>query len=124
MENPEVLNAVAVDKPPKLNKKPGPKPKKAGEAKKDRTFLAMATDAPNLVWSTPLILTDRAKNYLSELKSVPPGPERLEFFQNHLEDEDEMLARDAYDEFAKAPYEDVIALKPKMNREGHNPNPY
>ena len=88
-----------------------------GEAKKDRSFLAMATDAPNLVWSTPLILTDRAKTYLSKLKTVPPGKERLEFFQNHLEDEDEMLARDAYDEFAKAPYEDVIALKPKMNRE-------
>lgn len=87
-----------------------------GEAKKDRAFLAMATDAPNLVWSTPLILTDRAKDYVSKVKEIPDGPERLEFFQNYLEDEDEMLARDAYDEFAKAPYSDVIALKPKMKR--------
>ena len=28
-----------------------------------------------------------------------------------------MLARDAYDEFAKAPYSDVIDLKPHMDRE-------
>ena len=87
-----------------------------GEAKKDRAFLAMATDAPNLVWTTPLILTDRARDYISKIEGVDPGPKRLEFFQDYLEDEDEMLARDAYDEFAKAPYSDVIALKPKMKR--------
>ena len=29
------------------------------------------------------------------------------FFQNYLEDDDEMLARDAYDEFAKASYDTV-----------------
>ena len=87
-----------------------------GEAKKDRAFLAMGTDAPNVVWSSPLILTDRAKTYLTKLGDVPKGRERLAFFQDFLEDEDEMLARDAYDEFAKAPYADVIALKPKMKR--------
>ena len=37
----------------------------------------------------------------------------LKFFQGFLEDDDEMLARDAYDEFAKAPYEAVKQLKPK-----------
>lgn len=120
-----------------------------GEAKKGRPFLAMATDAPKLIWSTPLILSDRAESYLGELPrlngeyaaTVEPldaklkklkddeakaeidhlkaeaSAVRLAFFQEFLEDEDEMLARDAYDEFAKAPYADVIALKPKMNRE-------
>jgi len=34
-----------------------------------------------------------------------------------LEDEDEMLARDAYDEFAKAPYDTVKALEPKMDHD-------
>ena len=81
-----------------------------GEAKKDRVFLAMATDAPNLVWSTPLILTDRARDYISKIEGVDPGPKRLEFFQDYLEDEDEMLARDAYDEFAKAPYLSLIHI--------------
>lgn len=88
-----------------------------GEAKKDRAFLAMATDAPKLIWSSPLILSERAATYIGKLKGLPESHERLEFFQDYLEDEDEMLARDAYDEFAKAPYEDVINLKPKMNRE-------
>lgn len=88
-----------------------------GEAKKNRSFLAMATDAPNLMWSTPLILTERAREYLGKLGTLPEGHERLAFFQDYLEDEDEMLARDAYDEFAKAPYADVISLKPKMDRE-------
>ena len=134
-----------------------------GEQKKDRTFLAMATDAPNLMWSTPLILSDRATKYLEQLGDInayrldelkaleaklpkrKPGSDttdlsenpianvgidgeltrlkgdistyRLSFFQDYLEDEDEMLARDAYDEFAKAPYQDVINLKPKMNHD-------
>lgn len=129
-----------------------------GEDKKDRPFLAMATDAPNLQWSTPLILTERAEDYLGLLRSLNEtratelaelrqtvksfqararknekskehlaaeeqlqaleselGVLRLDFFQDYLEDEDEMLARDAYDEFAKAPYAVVQALKPKMD---------
>ncbi len=142
-----------------------------GEPKKGRPFLAMATDAPKLQWSTPLILTDRAETYLAELQKIngtvqnkmidelrlqkeelkkslqgqkgkeldangleaqkrideidaeleglvlTVGVERLEFFQDYLEDEDEMLARDAYDEFAKAPYDAVKMLEPKMNHD-------
>jgi hypothetical protein len=45
------------------------------------------------------------------------GVERLVFFQEHLEDEDPLLAQDSYDEFARAPYADVIALGPQMKRE-------
>ena len=143
-----------------------------GEAKKERPFLAMATDAPRLQWTTPLILTSRAREYLELLKAVNGsklalevaevkeerralrakllgttvaddsprtqstdsdspellalnrkvealeaklGTERLDFFQKYLEDEDEMLARDAYDEFANAPYAAVQALKSKMD---------
>ena len=88
-----------------------------GEASKERSFLAMGTDAPNVIWSTPLILTDRAEEYLGQLSKLPKTWERLAFFQNYLEDEDEMLARDAYDEFAKAPYKDVISLKPEMKHD-------
>lgn len=84
--------------------------------KKHDVLLAMATDAPNLVWSTPLVLTDQAQDYLGKLRDLPSGPERLEFFLDYMEDEDEMLARDTYDEFARAPYADLIQLKPKMNR--------
>ena len=54
------------------------------------------------MWSTPLPLTDRGIKYLTELVKLPKDDaERLIFFQQYLEDADEMLARDAYDEFAR-----------------------
>lgn len=92
-----------------------------GDANKERSYLLMATSDPKLPtefgWSTPLGLTDRAVQYITHLPKLPADASRLEFFQNHLEDEDEMLTRDSYDEFAKAPYKDVIALGPKMHRD-------
>jgi hypothetical protein len=89
-----------------------------GDAPKGRTFMIMGVDPQNLMWSTPLLLTERAKAYIPRLLSVPKeGAARLEFFQEYLEDRDEMLARDAYDEFAKAPYAAVIDLKDKMKHD-------
>lgn len=86
-----------------------------GDAPKGKSFLLMGVDPPKLMWSTPLALTDRSRAYISQLAGVPKeGADRLAFFQDFLEDPEEMLARDAYDEFAKAPYEVVIALEPKM----------
>lgn len=88
-----------------------------GEANRDRAYLLMGTDAPQIAWSTPLGLSPRAQEYILHLPKLAPDASRLEFFQEHLEDEDEMLTRDAYDEFAKAPYKDVIALGPKMHHD-------
>jgi len=87
-----------------------------GEAKNGQSFLIMGVDPPKLMWSTPLQLSDRAKTYVTKLLDVPKeGAERLAFFQEYLEDHDEMLARDAYDEFAKAPYDEIKALKEKID---------
>jgi hypothetical protein len=88
-----------------------------GDVAADKPFLIMGTDAPNVMWSTPLILSERGREYLKKLGGLPKDHRRLAFFQEYLEDADEMLARDAYDEFAKAPYEDVIALKAGMHRD-------
>ena len=79
-------------------------------------FLLMAVEPPNLVWSSPIRLGDRAVAYVKQLGDLPEqGPDRLAFFQRYLEDEDEALARDAYDEFAVAPYADVRGLKERMD---------
>jgi hypothetical protein len=79
-------------------------------------FLLMGVEPPNLVWSSPVRISDRGVEYIRKLGGLPEkGPERLAFFQDHLEDEDETLARDAYDEFAIASYADVRGLKEKMN---------
>jgi hypothetical protein len=78
--------------------------------------LLMAVEPPKLVWSTPIAVSDRAVAYIKRLGTLPEkGPDRLAFFQQHLEDEDEVLARDAYDEFAVAPYEDVRGLESRMD---------
>ena len=79
-------------------------------------FLLMGVEPPKLVWSSPIRVSDRAVAYIKKLAGLPEkGPERLAFFERHLEDEDDALARDAYDEFAIAPYADVRGLKDRMN---------
>ena len=79
-------------------------------------FLLMGVEPPDLVWSSPIRVGDRAVAYVRRLGDLPEkGPDRLAFFQEHLEDEDDTLARDAYDEFAVAPYADVRGLKDRMN---------
>lgn len=89
-----------------------------GEGKPGQNFLIMGIDPPNIMWSTPLPLSERAREYLNNVLKLPKdGLERYIFFQNYLEDTDEMLARDSYDEFAKAPYDTVKQLKPYMDKE-------
>lgn len=87
------------------------------EAKPGEAFLVMGVDPRQLSWSTPLRLNDRQQQYISQIVALPPeGPLRLAFFQEYLEDSDQMLARDAYDEFATTPYSVVKQLKPHLNR--------
>ncbi len=89
-----------------------------GDGTIGKPFMVTGIDPPKVMWSTPLPVSDRAIKYLAQIMKLPAaGPDRLVFFQNHLEDEDEMLARDAYDEFARAPYDEVRGLKSKMNHE-------
>lgn len=81
-------------------------------------FLVMGNDPPKWNWAAPIPLTDKAVAYVRKLPSLPAsGPERLAFFQNYLEDSDDLLARDSYDEFAKAPYSDVQGLSKQMNHD-------
>lgn len=71
-----------------------------------------------LEWTTPVPLSDRAVEYIRKLPTLPAeGMERLLYFQEHLEDADPLLAQDSYDEFARSPYADVIALGPHMHHD-------
>ncbi len=80
--------------------------------------LLFGVEPPNLIWSSPVSVSDRAVEYLEKLSALPEkGPDRLAFFQDYLEDADDTLARDAYDEFAVAPYADVKGLKSRMHPE-------
>ncbi|MEO2011434.1 MAG: hypothetical protein ABGX22_22360 [Pirellulaceae bacterium] len=94
-----------------------------GKAKPGSLFMVIGVDPPALRWSTPLQLTRAGRQYLQDVVSLPSDykssddayAERLRFFLNYLEHADEMLARDAYDEFARAPYSSVILLKKDLD---------
>ncbi|MFK7769380.1 MAG: hypothetical protein AB8B55_19310 [Mariniblastus sp.] len=86
-----------------------------GSYPEGQNFLVMGVDPPNVAWTTPMKTSDRVAEYLEKIQKLPAdGPERLAFFQNYFEDKESVLAFDAYDEFAKAPYEDLIKLKDQM----------
>ena len=69
-------------------------------------------------WTIPMPLTETAIGYIAQLFELPPsGGERLGFFLDYLEDKDSMLGQDAYDEFARAPYQDMIDISDQMNRQ-------
>ena len=81
-------------------------------------FLVMGVDPPKVAWTTPMKATDRVFEYLNQIQGLPEsGAERLVFFQDFFEDKESVLAFDAFDEFARAPYEDLIEMKDQMDRE-------
>src|SRR5207247_11342946 len=89
-----------------------------GDGTVGKSFLVMGISPPSTMWSTPLPLTDRGIKYLTELVKLPKdGAERPVFFQQYLEDHDEMLARDAYDAFARPPYAQLKSLKDQLNHD-------
>lgn len=89
-----------------------------GQPDKDKLFLITGIRTDRVDWTTPLPLSKPAEGYIRKLLGLPKdGPERLMFFQDYLEHEDPMLAQDAYDEFARAPYDLLVGLKDQMHHD-------
>ena len=89
-----------------------------GKAPEGTKFLVMGVDPPDLLWSSPLPVGDKVIEYVNTIIKLPADPlKRIEFYHDYLEHSEAILARDAYDEFASAPYEDLKRLKPKLKRE-------
>ena len=83
-----------------------------------KEFLVMGVDPPNVAWSTPMKTSTRINDYLNQVQKLPQsGAERLAFFQDFFEDEESVLAFDAYDEFASASYDDLKDLRDRMDHE-------
>ena len=81
-------------------------------------MLVLGVEPPNVNWSTPIAISDRGREYLLKSIALPKeGPERLAFFQDYLECDDETLARDAYDEFAKTPFAGLKEIKDIMHHD-------
>lgn len=88
-----------------------------GDVARGRRFLLSGVDPNDMQWSC-LPLTRRAEAYVAKIPELAKQEDatRLRFYMQYLEDEDSMLSRDAYDEFAIAPYAAVQELKSDMDR--------
>ncbi len=88
-----------------------------GKAPDGTQFLLMGVDPPDLLWSSPLPVAPVAIEYINKIPHLPEDPiKRLEHYLGFLEHPESMLARDAYDEFASAPYPEIQQLKDKLDR--------
>lgn len=89
-----------------------------GTEKPGVNFLMCAVDPADLQWASPQDLTERSQEYIEQVLKLPEATEkRLSFFVDYLDDEDEMLQNDAYEEFARADYDEVKAIKDEIDRE-------
>ena len=88
-----------------------------GEVSIGRRFMLSGVDPPDLQWSC-LPVSERAEKYIGNITKLSDDSlQRLRFYHKYLQDDESMLARDAYDEFAVAPYDAVKKLGPEMDRE-------
>ncbi|MFK8111269.1 MAG: hypothetical protein AB8B91_03680 [Rubripirellula sp.] len=88
-----------------------------GDVSIGRRFMLSGVDPPELQWSC-LPVTKRSEDYIDRLTQLPDDDlARLKFFYKHLQDEESMLARDAYDEFAIAPYDEIKKLSPDIDHD-------
>ncbi|QEF96527.1 hypothetical protein Mal15_05550 [Stieleria maiorica] len=88
-----------------------------GKVEVGRRFLLSGVDPPNLQWSC-LPVSERAEEYIVKASQVEDDPvKRLQFFRHYLEDEEALISRDAYDEFASTPYDIIQQIGPDMDRD-------
>jgi hypothetical protein len=85
---------------------------------RNNQFLLTGTKVANFEWASPVTISDRGIEYIVNA----PGPNepystRLAYFVQFLEHEEDLIADDAYGEFANAPYEDIARLGSKIPRE-------
>jgi len=71
-------------------------------------FLLMGTKIDGIEWGSPLEVTQTSFTYITESPGREvPAVKRLPFFLKYLEHPDELISKDAFSEFAAAPYSDI-----------------
>lgn len=86
-----------------------------GPSDREQVFMITGISGDKMDWITPLPLSAAGIDYVRKLPSIPAsGADRLAFFQDYLEHPDPLLGQDAYDEFGRAPYNDLHDLKPRI----------
>ena len=88
------------------------------ESKVGDLFLLVGSKGASIEWGSPLEVTETSFNYVAQAPSPEvPVSKRLVYYVRFLEYPDQMIANDAYGEFANAPYADITQLSDKLPRE-------
>lgn len=81
-------------------------------------FLCWGIGPPIIAWDKAIASHARIERYLQDIQALPEkSAQRLIFFLDYFEDPLQLLATDAYDEFAIASYADLKAIKDHMPRQ-------
>lgn len=84
----------------------------------DKLFLMGKVNQEFSQWGQPLPVTEDSFAYIRALPSPEkPVGERLRFFLRFLEFHETLIANDAFSEFARAKYEDVVAIQKDLPRD-------
>lgn len=84
----------------------------------DALFLTGKVNQEFTQWGAPLPVTEESFAYIRALPSPEkPAAERLRFFLKFLEFHEPLIANDAFSEFARAKYADVVAMQNDLPRE-------
>ncbi|QEF96409.1 hypothetical protein Mal15_04370 [Stieleria maiorica] len=88
------------------------------ELPRDATFWIVGYGEAPTEWDSPEQVSTKALSYLRGLSRLPErGPRRLGYFLRFLQHGDELVAADAYNEFAEATLEDIAAVADQLDRE-------
>jgi len=75
-------------------------------------------DNEGINWLSAMQGSEAAFKYIAEAPSPKnPTAERLEYYLSFLESPDLTISNDAYGEFANAPWEEIVKVKEKFDRE-------
>jgi hypothetical protein len=78
-------------------------------------FLLFGEKVLVIDWCRPIEISELSFNYMAQSPSPEiPTVKRLQYFAKFLEYPDELIANDAFSEFANASYEDVTAIADKI----------
>ncbi len=88
------------------------------EAEPGDLFVMLGKQSDGITdWSLPIPVTEISYQYIKQAPSLEqPAADRLKYFLRFLEFSDLTIANDAFSEFGRAQYADVVAIRDQLSR--------
>lgn len=85
-------------------------------------YLLTGLGSDPIQWDIPSAFSKKAFDYMAAAPAPQtadgqkvPARQRLPYYVTYLESPDEVIANDAYSEFANAPYDEIVAVREELN---------